>query len=231
MAHPITSAERPPRRGRAPVTFGWHDAAFLHWPVAAAPLERCLPAGVTLDLWHGEAWLSVVAFWMDRTRVLGMPVASPRFAELNLRTYARQGDCAGVWFLSLDATSPAMVAAGRAIGFAYRRAAISLEATAVRSVPRGHASVGSFEGAWTLGGPKPPTPHEAWLAERYAAFAGRPGGAARVAPVRHDPWALRAIRDVVVTDAALVAPWGAAGSPPVAFASPGVEARAWMPRR
>ena len=86
----------------------WLDLLFAHWPIPAAMLRPLIPAGLEIDLWQGEAYLSVVPFRMTGVGPVFLPVGSS-FAELNVRTYVKHhgkhGDRAGVWFFSLDAAS------------------------------------------------------------------------------------------------------------------------------
>src|SRR5262245_15918104 len=59
-----------------------------------------LPPGLTLDRWQGQAFVSLVAFDFEDTRIRG--VAWPgftRFPEVNLRFYVREGDRRGVVFI------------------------------------------------------------------------------------------------------------------------------------
>src|SRR6266536_601194 len=123
MSEQIVAA-RPDHTGSRPLWLlaqHWSDLLFAHWPVDPGDLARCLPAEVEPDLHEGEAWLGIVAF-----RMLGTsPAAAPRrltiapIPELNVRTYVRVGGVPGVWFLSLDASSPLFVCAGRALSGIY----------------------------------------------------------------------------------------------------------------
>ncbi|QDU67896.1 hypothetical protein Pla86_29840 [Planctomycetes bacterium Pla86] len=84
----------------------WHDLAFLHWPLPAAAIAERLPEGLEVDTYGGEAWIGVVPFRMTGVTprfVPPLPGVSA-FPEINLRTYVRHGDKAGVWFFSLDVT-------------------------------------------------------------------------------------------------------------------------------
>jgi uncharacterized protein YqjF (DUF2071 family) len=103
----------------------WSDLLFAHWAVDPLELEACLPPGVEPDVREGRAWLAIVAFRMLGTR----PAIAPwrpvlgAIPELNVRTYVRVGGVPGVWFLSLDASSPFFVNAGRVLfGLPYRLA-------------------------------------------------------------------------------------------------------------
>ena len=94
----------------------WHDLLFMHWSVRAEVLRTLIPPPLEPDLFEGTAWVGVVPFWMSGIRISALPPipTAHRFAELNVRTYARHGDEGGVWFLSLDAASRLAVKVARA---------------------------------------------------------------------------------------------------------------------
>jgi len=72
----------------------------MSYPVSDAVLMPSLPPGLVLDRWQGQAFVSLVAFDFEDTRVRG--VAWPgfiRFPEVNLRFYVREGDRRGVVFI------------------------------------------------------------------------------------------------------------------------------------
>lgn len=99
------------------MTQSWHNLLFAHWPVDAELLRGRLPAGLSLDLYDGQAWIGVVPFRMTNVAprfVPALPFVS-EFAELNVRTYVTVGGKPGVYFFSLDAESSMAVAAARAL--------------------------------------------------------------------------------------------------------------------
>jgi uncharacterized protein YqjF (DUF2071 family) len=85
---------------RLPAVFlraGWYHLAMLNFPADRDVLQKYVPAGTELDLWQGQAYLSVVGFVFRDTRVLGIPVPWHRhFEEVNLRTYVRR-KAGGEW--------------------------------------------------------------------------------------------------------------------------------------
>lgn len=83
----------------------WNDAVFLHWKVPVEVLQQLVPRELELDLHQGEAWVSVVAFTMEKIRPYGLPSLSliSDFHEVNVRTYVKKGHRMGVYFLSLEA--------------------------------------------------------------------------------------------------------------------------------
>ena len=70
----------------------WHRLAMLHFDADAAALQQYIPVGTELDLWQGQAIVSVVGLLSRHTRALGvLPAAlAPSFAQINLRTYVRR---------------------------------------------------------------------------------------------------------------------------------------------
>lgn len=81
---------------------GWHDAVFLHFSVPAKLLQPFVP--FELDLHNGLAYVSCVAFKMNRLRprlgggILFKPVATHEF--LNVRTYVTHRGERGIYFLA-----------------------------------------------------------------------------------------------------------------------------------
>jgi hypothetical protein len=95
----------------------WAHLLFLHWPLAPESVQQRLPAGLQVDTFQDRAYVSLVPFTI---RNVHPPLLPPlpwlsRFHEVNLRTYVHHdGHGPGVWFFSLDATSPLAVAGARA---------------------------------------------------------------------------------------------------------------------
>jgi uncharacterized protein YqjF (DUF2071 family) len=114
--------------------------------------------------------------------------------ELNVRTYVRVDDVPGVWFLSLDASSPLFATVGRHLYGLDYHVAVMTTATAdgrihYLSTRLGAAFVATYEPC----GP-PARAHrdslEHFLVERYRLFAER-NGRLVTATVVHQPWPLQ----------------------------------------
>jgi uncharacterized protein YqjF (DUF2071 family) len=183
---------------RAPwlVSQRWERLLFAHWPTDARPLARLLPSAVEPDTFAGEAWLAIVAFVIEGTQMPHGPARRglPPIPELNVRTYVRVGGVPGVWFLSLDATSPLFVSVGRALyGLRYSLArmatAVDGERVHYLSAGRGRAFAAHYEPAG-VPGPAPVGSLERFLVERYRLFAVRHGRLI-TATVTHEPWPLQ----------------------------------------
>jgi uncharacterized protein len=212
----------------------WSDLLFAHWSVDAEALARHLPAGVEPDLHDGQAWIAIVAFRMVGTR----PSVGPRrltlrpIPELNVRTYVRVRGVPGVWFLSLDASSPFFAVAGRAMfGLPYRLAhmATLLEGERVHylSSRRGASFAASYEPCGAAAHAEPGS-LEHFLVERYRLFSLWRGRLI-TALVAHERWPLQPVS--VRIDVNGMAPAGLSfcGRPLVHF-SASVDARISVPQ-
>ena len=73
------------------LTAEWRDLVIANFAVPPALLERFVPRGTRLDLWEGQALMSLVGFRFVATRVLGVELPWHRdFEEVNLRFYVRR---------------------------------------------------------------------------------------------------------------------------------------------
>lgn len=97
------------------MTQTWHDVAFLHYAVDPSVLRRLVPDVLTLDLYDGKAFLSILPFWMNHVRPAGVPPMPwfSKFSELNLRTYVTFGGKPGVLYFSRDSSGLSAVWAAR----------------------------------------------------------------------------------------------------------------------
>lgn len=95
----------------------------MHWKVDAQILRTLVPSDLEIDLHEGDAWVSLVAFSMEKIRPRFLP-AFPlvsNFNEINLRTYIKDGDKTGVYFLSIEGGKWMSCAVSKAIsGLPYR---------------------------------------------------------------------------------------------------------------
>ncbi|MEY3775379.1 MAG: hypothetical protein RLZZ129_2159 [Verrucomicrobiota bacterium] len=83
----------------------WAELLFLHWAVEPAEIQRTLPAGLTVDVFQGRAWVGLVPFFMQGVRPRFCPAVPglSDFLEVNVRTYVHDAlGRPGVWFYSLD---------------------------------------------------------------------------------------------------------------------------------
>jgi hypothetical protein len=69
----------------------WRNLALLNYQVDPAILEPHVPAGTELDFHEGKAYLSIVGFQFQSTRLFGLRIPGhANFEEVNLRFYVRR---------------------------------------------------------------------------------------------------------------------------------------------
>jgi uncharacterized protein YqjF (DUF2071 family) len=70
------------------LTADWRWLAMLNYRVSPGLLAPLAPAGTEVDLWRGEAFISVLGFRFTNVRIMGMPIPfHTDFDEVNLRFY------------------------------------------------------------------------------------------------------------------------------------------------
>lgn len=237
---PPASAGEPIRR---PIMVQrWADVVFLHWRYEPAVVQRLLPAGVTVDVHDGSAWVALVPFRMEG---LGLPRLAPlplvgTFPEVNVRTYVHAGDRRGVWFFSLDINRLLPTVVARAVydlpycfGRVHHERVGDIVTSGVeRRWPR--AGTGPAAAVAVRGGPPldATDPLAGFLASRWGLLSAGRRGRIRWAPINHGPWPLyRAevlhLDEQLVAAAGLPQPQG----PPHVLWSPGVDVTVGLPTR
>jgi hypothetical protein len=180
----------------------WVDLAFLHWPVPAKALRPLVPATLEIETYDGLAWVGVTPFQMRDVRGWAMPPipTATDFPELNVRTYVRYRERAGVWFFSLDAASRLAVAAARmATGLPYFHARMSARRDAADVVYRSDRTHRGVRPAQLRVRYRPtgdvyrsaPGWFEHWCTERYSLFSVAAGRRLLRLDIEHAPWPLQ----------------------------------------
>ena len=77
---------------------------FTHWPIPTEILRPHIPSTLEIDTYNGSAWLGVVVFVMEGIYPRGLSSISltPKFPEINVRTYVQYDGKPGIFFMSLD---------------------------------------------------------------------------------------------------------------------------------
>ena len=184
------------------MTQWWRDLLFAHWPVEPAMIQALLPEALEVDETRGDAWVAVVPFRMTGVRPRLTPPLPwlSHFAELNGRTYVRPRfgpkDQAGVYFLSLEASSPLAVAAARTLfHLPYMNAQMSCESRqgwieyeSLRT-HRGEPPA-QFKARYRPCGLTKRTELVRWLTERYCLYTTDSQGCLYQGEIHHRAWPL-----------------------------------------
>jgi uncharacterized protein YqjF (DUF2071 family) len=210
-----------------------------------------------IDTYDGHAWIGVVPFRMEGVRLRGVPPVPTThcFPEINVRTYVRAGERAGVWFFSLDAASRLAVRGARWLyNLPYFDAEISVEPAPAERPERG-AHPGSVP--WTTryasrrvhrGAPPAsfvarygpvsdvyeaaPGTLDHFLTERYCLFMHDERRGLGLLDVDHSPWPLqRGAVEVSVNTMAEAAGIQLPSTHPLVHFVHALDVRAWTRRR
>lgn len=209
----------------------WNEAVFLHWPVDASLLQPLIPAGLTLDVLDGSAWVSLVAFTMERIRPRWLPAFPPvsTFPEINIRTYVRKNGKSGVYFLSIEAGNRISCQLARSLsGLPYRFSSMQRDRNQFSSMNRTMGD--SLRLVWETGKPLvDKSPVDVWLTERYALFQDD-GPHLNAYEIHHVAWPVYkvALQQAEVSYPRLSHLIG--GKPARVHYSPGVQVLAWSRR-
>ncbi len=218
------------RQQRWVMSMQWHNLLFVHYPIPGNLLRPHIPAGLSIDTFHGNAYVAVVPFVMRHVRPRSVPSLPwiSFFPEINLRTYVTALDKdrkPGVWFFSLDAHNPLAVRLARSLfHLPYFDAAMHAKVPSEPSTPtkesderwiyyqsvrqqRGHKV--AFEGSYRPTG-QPFTARagslEHFLVERYCFYSCDNDGRIYRGDIQHQPWALQTA-ELELTHNSLHEPW------------------------
>ena len=185
----------------------WHHLLFLHWRIDLSRMRGLVPDCFELDLWEGNAYLSLVLFTMADVRPRTLPPLPhvSAFHEFNVRTYVRHNGEPGVWFFSLDASNLCAVSIAKSFyGLPYKHAEMrvnqntgrfdyfsrrysdgaAIDASAVVSGAVRYAEIGTLD-------------H--FLVERYRLYSLPPRGLLSL-DVKHSPYPLRDVTNTKIDE-------------------------------
>lgn len=190
----------------------WLRAVFIHFEAAPAVLQRQVP--FELDLFEGKAYVSLVAFSIRRLRpafgrlseLLFQPIGNHEF--LNVRTYVRQGDRAGIYFMAEWLNNRLSVVLGpRSYGLPYRFGELNFQHEQADDLSgRVAATSGELEySAKRLSNELSTCERgsiDEFLLERYVAFTSW-RGVGRYFQIWHEPWPMMRLQVGIANDSLL----------------------------
>ena len=214
----------------------WRDVLFLHWPAASDWLRQRIPTSLEIDTYRGQAWVSFVGFRLEQVQLHGWPQFPllSSMLELNFRTYVRYQGEPAIYFLTMHADHRWLVAAARwltplpyalaTLGYAKRDALLDFHCTPrAQQLPLLTAKLHTSDETDFAA----PDSLDAWLLERYVAYAGDRRQRLYRMAVTHEPWRLQRVElrqlEQRLDPAVLAIPDEA----PLCHFSAGVSARLW----
>lgn len=217
----------------------WRRLLFAHWRVPAPELRPLVPPELTLEEFDGSAWVGLTPFVLRGLSLRGLPPLPgvSDFPEMNLRTYVRFGDKAGIHFFSLDAASRSAVLAARALyRLPYKAAHMRARRVGEWVEYRSRRTDGRAElsARYRPAGPvfqSVPGTLEHFLTERYALYVVLRDRTVVRGDVHHLPWNLQPAeadieRNTVVEAEGIRLPEG----PPLLHFAARQDTLVWAPR-
>jgi len=198
----------------------WERALFIHYEVDAVLLQRELP--FTLDLWHGKAFVSLVAFTMRDMHLrfggrmaawLIKPISTHKF--LNVRTYVKHGDERGIYFIREWLSNWLSVQLGPLLyGLPYQYAKLDYRHTHEQDRLFGKVETSGqgrliYESSLSSGARYSPCQSDSldeFLLERYTAYTSR-GTTRRTFRVWHPPWPQMRVQVSAIDNSLLAKAW------------------------
>lgn len=206
----------------------WNDAVFLHWRVDEDILRGWVPEDLEIDVFEGNAWVSLVAFTMEKIRPRYLPHFPPvsNFHEINVRTYVRYKGKTGVYFLSIEGGKTISCYVARKLSeLPYRYSKMVRTKGAFQSRNTEFKDV--LEVRYDIGSKRnDKTDLDSWLTERYALFQDT-RSAINAFEIQHIEWP---IFDVKLDKIKMSYPRFSeliVGEPELSHYSPGVQVIAW----
>lgn len=209
----IMGLRRPPRvparlrwmsspEGSFNFRMNWHDLLFAHWPIAIDVLRPLIPSALEVDTFESTAWIGIVPFRMTEVgpRLLPPIPGLSEFPELNVRTYVRHRENAGVWFFSLDAANRVAVRVARwkfhLPYFDAKMSCLESEGWIRYRNLRTHreSAPAEFVGRYRPRGDvyaSRPGSLDHWLTERYFLYSQDRKGKVYRGDITHVPWPLQ----------------------------------------
>lgn len=184
----------------------WRDLLFASWPLPERAIRPLVPPELGIDLFEGQAWITLVPMRMEDVRWVNLPAitGTPALTELNLRTYVRRGDRRGVYFLSIDVDSAWIEVAGSTfldlpaslarMTFARQGDRVSFESERIRPSAPSASLACSYRVTGAPAGLVAGT-LEAFLVDRSSMFFARDGRVMR-GDIWHEPWKVAPVEAV-----------------------------------
>lgn len=170
----------------------WNKALFLHWKVPYDALRKFVPKKLNIDTFNGDAYISLVAFFMQKIRPRNLPAIKfiSDFVEINIRTYIDNDNKKGVYFLNIEAEKYfSSFIAKKLSGLPYRKSNIQRTDKNYKSsnIPKNFHLDAEFEVKEQL---TKKTELDNWLTERYCLYLDKKETIYRY-DIHHKEWNLK----------------------------------------
>lgn len=167
----------------------WNNALFLHWKIPVEVLKELIPKALTIDTVDGNAYVSLVAFTMQKIRPRNLPALEfiSDFDEINIRTYVAHNGKKGVYFLNIEAQKLLSTLIAKTLsGLPYSKSDIKRNGNTYRASNSQKATF--FEAEYQINEPLTQKSEiDLWLTERYCLYLEQNNSIYRY-DIHHKEW-------------------------------------------
>lgn len=203
----------------------WIHTLFLHWPITPEALKPLVPGELTIDTFNGSAWISIIAFHAEDSKLRLSPkwTSLDPVTQLNVRTYVTYPGSQekGVYFFSLHLKHvTAALGAKSLFKLPFHYAQTEMLETEKQSIQVSAEDAGNklFTAAYTPDLQQQSTSDLGmYLAERYCIWNVNEKQVIKI-PIKHKRWELYDV-DVHIEHNQLL-PFSVGSVAPIAFYSP-----------
>lgn len=210
----------------------WNNALFLHWKVPITDLAHLVPGQLNIDTYNGEAWISIVAFTMEKIRPKELPYISAisNFHEINVRTYLTDKEKPGVYFLNIEAEKHISTFIAKSLsGLPYEKSEIKRRTIGEEHQYKSANRIKEFgmDASFRIGAPiHDKSELDKWLTERYCLYFEKNETFYRY-ETHHKEWELETVDIQKLISAYKVGNISLDRKPDLVHYSPGVKVIAW----
>ncbi len=156
-------------------------------------IRKHVPLELELDAWNEQAWVSLVAFRLERIRQRRLPFLSiaDNFLELNLRTYVLHRGEPAIYFLNIHASKRLAVALAKwltPLPYVWAPLIFDRKGDDYRFQCRGGSELDLDYKPGSEAKLASPGSLTEWLLERYGLYAPTPHGTLLRTVVQHCSW-------------------------------------------
>lgn len=206
----------------------WNNALFLHWKIPAEVLQELIPEKLKLDIFNGEAYVSLVAFTMQKIRPKNLPPVKfiSDFDEINLRTYIDVDSKKGVYFLNIEGAKTLSVFIAKALsGLPYEKSLVQRSKGKYKST--NHLKKFHLDTTFEVKEPLTyKTELDLWLTERYCLYLEKNDKLFRY-DIHHKEWDIKMVEISQLDINYSIGNLNLNGNPNYVHYSDGVEVIAW----
>lgn len=176
----------------------WNEVIFIHWQIPLKIIESLIPEELSIDLFEGSCFITLVAYNMNNIRHIYTPAIPyiSDFHQINIRTYVKKENKPGIYIFHIEAQKllPGILARIMS-GLNYKKASMKRKKVGNLNFFRSNNVVNnfSFETSYTFGNKTiKKTELDNWLLNRYHLYQYEKNNLYRI-DIKRQEWVINQI--------------------------------------